>query len=154
MNTLIIYDSKYGNTEQIAQVIGSALEVYASVRVLSVDEVATAELSTKDLLVLGCPTQNHKLSPGMKSFLDRLPDGLLKDVRVAVFDTRFAMSSWVSGSAAEIIGRLARKKGGVLITQPKSFFVNDKQGPLKEGELSRAAEWAELLLLEHKAILA
>lgn len=29
---------------------------------------------------------------------------------------------------------------------PAGFFVNGKEGPLKEGELERAAEWARQIL--------
>ena len=30
-----------------------------------------------------------------------------------------------------------------LFTEPESFFVAEREGPLEEGELERAARWAE-----------
>jgi hypothetical protein len=34
-------------------------------------------------------------------------------------------------------------KGGNLVAPPEGFFVTGKEGPLKEGELERAAGWAK-----------
>jgi hypothetical protein len=38
------------------------------------------------------------------------------------------------------------KKGGTLIVLPECFIVKDSEGPLKAGELERAADWARSLL--------
>lgn len=153
MDVHIIYESQYGNTEQIAHVVASVLERYAAVRLYTLDAADLVAVSPHDLLIFGCPTQHHKPSPRMMTYFHTLPQTALVGMRVAVFDTRFAMSTWMSGSAAEVLSRQVRHKGGLMVTAPKSFFVTDKQGPLKEGELSRAAEWASLLLLEHKPFL-
>ena len=63
---------------------------------------------------------------------------------VASFDTRFS-TKWVSifGYAAGRIGKNLKKKGGNLIINPEPFFVESTEGPLKEGELDRAASWAK-----------
>jgi flavodoxin I len=46
------------------------------------------------------------------------------------------------GYAAQPIARGLQKKGGKLVGTPEGFFVKDKEGPLEEGELERAAGWA------------
>jgi flavodoxin len=153
MDVHIIYESQYGNTEQIAYIVASVLEPYATIRLHILDTVDLVAVTPNDLLIFGCPTQHHRPSPRMMSYFHRLPQTALVGMRVAVFDTRYAVSAWMSGSAAEVLGREVRHKGGFLVTAPKSFFVTDRQGPLKEGELSRAAEWASLLLLEHRPFL-
>jgi hypothetical protein len=38
------------------------------------------------------------------------------------------------------------KKGGELIAPPEGFFVQGTEGPLKEGELERASDWAKQIL--------
>jgi hypothetical protein len=38
------------------------------------------------------------------------------------------------------------RKGGNLLVEPEGFFVEKTKGPLKEGELERAASWAEDVL--------
>ena len=50
-------------------------------------------------------------------------------------------------------GRIARNlkgKGGTLIASPVGFFVTGSKGPLKEGELERAAGWAKGILESKK----
>ena len=38
------------------------------------------------------------------------------------------------------------KKGGSLIIPPEGFFVKDSEGPLKDGEIERAVDWAKLII--------
>lgn len=40
--------------------------------------------------------------------------------------------------------------GGTLIASPEGFFVKGKEGPLKEGELKRAASWAKVIVKSKK----
>ena len=54
MRAMVVYDSLYGNTAQIAYAIGVAL----SVEVHPISEVRTIP-ATLDLLVIGGPTQGH-----------------------------------------------------------------------------------------------
>ena len=48
-------------------------------------------------------------------------------------------------AAGPIAKRLA-KKAGELVVPPKGFFVAGTEGPLKEGELERAVDWAGRIL--------
>jgi len=56
----------------------------------------------------------------------------------------------VFGNAAGRIARNLEKKGGTLISSPEGFFVTATKGPLKEGELERAAGWAKGMLESKK----
>jgi hypothetical protein len=49
------------------------------------------------------------------------------------------------GYAAGRIASGLTSKGGRLIAKPEGFIVDGKEGPLKEGELERAAAWARSL---------
>jgi hypothetical protein len=44
--------------------------------------------------------------------------------------------------AARPIANQLKKKGGDLILPPEGFFVEGMEGPLAQGELGRAANWA------------
>jgi hypothetical protein len=46
------------------------------------------------------------------------------------------------GYAASTIAKTLEKKGGKLAVPAEGFFVTGEQGPLKDGELERAAAWA------------
>lgn len=52
----------------------------------------------------------------------------------------------VGGYAANYIAKKLRKNGVNLIKPPEGFLVTGEEGPLKEGELERAADWAKQLL--------
>jgi hypothetical protein len=50
------------------------------------------------------------------------------------------------GYAAKPIADRLQEKGGELVEPPEGFYVRGTEGPLLEGELSRAAEWAQRIL--------
>ena len=158
MKALIIYDSFFGNTEQIAQAIGNALGSPEDVEVLRVGNVKPEQLTGLTLLIVGSPTRGFRPTPAISNLLKRIPKNGLKGVKVAAFDTRFAVDEIESyvfilrilvnifGYAAKPIADRLEKKGGELIIPPEGFFVGGTEGPLKEGELERAADWAKQIM--------
>lgn len=142
MNTLVVYDSMYGNTEMVARAIGAA--VGGEVNVRQASEVSADDLQGVDLLFVGAPTQGGRPTQPVQDLLDRLPPGALQATRAAAFDTRL---SWffvkLFGFAAPKIAAGLQGKGAVLASPPQPFFVKGREGPLKEGELERAAVWAK-----------
>ncbi len=142
MKVLVVYDSVYGNTEQIARAIGGAIT--NDVKVLHAREAEPSELQGIDLLIAGAPTQGGRPTQAMQDFLKRVSKSDIKDLKIATFDTRIS-AKWVGifGYAAGRIARNLKKKGGVLLLNPEPFFVEGTQGPLKEGEPERAAAWAQ-----------
>jgi flavodoxin I len=149
MKVLIVYDSVYENTEKIAKAIGSAIT--GEVKVLRVGEVNPSELKTIDLFIVGSPTQGGRPTPAIQGFLNKIPEPSLKGISVAAFDTRIS-TKWVGifGYAAGKIARGLETKGGTLVASPEGFFVKGTKGPLKEGELERAADWAKGILESKK----
>ncbi len=153
MKTLIVYDSFFGNTEQIAQAMGRALGSPEDVEVRRVSQVQPAQLTGLGLLIVGSPTRGFKPSPAIANLLGSIPENGLRGVKVAAFDTRISMSD-VKQPVLRFIGRLLpmryaapaiaatlQGKGGELIAPPEGFLVKDTEGPLNEGELERAAGW-------------
>jgi flavodoxin I len=143
MNTLIIYDSTFGNTAQLARTMADKLGEHGTVRIAQANEAGLSEIKEIDVLIVGGPTQRHGLSPAMRDLLERLPRRTLRGVGAAAFDTRYHMAAWKSGSAASRIASKLKRTGASLIMAPESFFVAEREGPLEEGELERAARWAE-----------
>jgi flavodoxin I len=141
MKTLVVYDSLYGNTEKIAQAIGDA--VSGEVKVVRAGEADVSALTELDLLFVGSPTHGGRPSPPMREFLDKVQSRTLQGIKVATFDTRHTSKLTVLfGYAAGRIAKSLKKKGGTLLLSPEGFFVEGTEGPLKEGELERAANWA------------
>ena len=149
MKTLSVYDSVYGNTEKIAQAIGGAIT--GEVKVLRIGEVNPPELKTLDLLIVGSPTQGGRPTPAIQDFLNKVSESAIKGINIAAFDTRFSTRFMgIFGYAAGRIADSLKKKGGTLILSPEGFFVKGKEGPLKEGELERAATWAKEIVKSKK----
>jgi len=142
MKALIVYDSVYGNTEKIARSIGSAIT--GDVKVLRAAEVNPSELQSADLLIVGSPTHGGRQTPAIQDFLNKVTKPVIKGISVAAFDTRFSTRLVkIFGYAAGRIAGSLKRKGGTLVASPEGFFVKSKEGPLKEGELERAASWAK-----------
>jgi len=154
MKAMVVYDSFFGNTEQIAQAIGNALGSPENVEILRVGDARPEQLTGLTRLIVGSPTRGFRPSPAISSFLNSIPSNVLNGVRVAAFDTRFTREEIESsvfilpilvnmfGYAAKPIADRLKKKGGDLILPPEGFYVIGTEGPLKEGELERAADWA------------
>ena len=145
MNTLIIYDSVHGNTAKIAKAIGKALVGEVSVR--HVNEGNFTEVKRFDFLIVGSPTHGGRPTEAIQDFIKNVPESTLQNTNVATFDTRFStILVRVFGYAAPRIANSLKKKGGILVTSPEGFFVKGREGPLKEGEIERAASWAKEIL--------
>jgi len=153
MKVLIIYDSYFGNTEQIALALKKAFNDDDIVDIQRISQVTKDSIIHVDLVFVGSPTRKFTATPAIKSFLKNLPENSLKGIDVAAFDTRIdimviknrflSLMVKLFGYAAEPLDVLLRKKGGKTVLPPEGFIVNGTEGPLKEGELERAVAWAQ-----------
>ena len=165
MNALVVYESIYGNTRQIAEAVAEGL---GGAKAMAVND-AGASGADVELLVVGGPTHMHGLptslsrrmavdaakedghagvepgaadEPGLRRWLHDLPQP--EGARAAAFDTRVDKSPTVTGMAARGIARRLRRRGYEVVAS-ESFLVEDAEGPLEDGELERARKWgAEL----------
>ncbi len=151
MNSLVIYESQYGNTEKIAVAISKNIQ---GAMCLQVNDVVHKDLEDIELLVVGSPTQGGRPMNGVKQFLEQLSPGRLNNVKVATFDTRLAEKDQVFavrlliktiGYAAGKIAEGLKNRGGELIAAPEGFIVKGKEGPIADGEVERASKWGKML---------
>jgi flavodoxin len=144
MKTLVVYDSVYGNTEIIARAIGDA--VPGEVQVLRAGQVEAGDLETADLLILGSPTHGALPTEAIQSLVEKIGPPAHENARAVTFDTRLTwkfLEGW-GGFAAPKMADGLREKGWTLACDPEGFYVKGlKKGPLKRGEASRAATWAQ-----------
>jgi flavorubredoxin len=144
---LVIYDSVFGNTAKVAQAMAMAVPAAA----LPVSQVTLDQLQGVKLLIIGSPTRSFRPTPAISTFLKSLPHDQLAGIGVVAFDTRIWLQTIDSaafrfivdkgGYAANTMANALKKKGGTLLVPPEGFLVTGEQGPLKGGELERAAEW-------------
>lgn len=156
-SALLIYDSAYGNTRLITSALYKSLDSIMRVRMIHVKDTWLEDMRQYQLVIIGSPTQGGQPTRPIQDFLEQLSDEAFEGVYVAAFDTRFAMNEHgfglhmlmrTIGFAASKIVHAMKRKGGELLTAPAGFIVTDKAGPLRQGELKRAGEWAEVLAAE------
>ncbi|MEQ6900519.1 flavodoxin domain-containing protein [Nocardioides sp. YIM 152588] len=166
MHAVVVYESMFGNTEQIASGIAAGLEAAgATTATVDVGRLEPDDLAGCGLLVVGAPTHAFSLSrastredavrqgadparavTGVREWLTTVDAAFprLEDrPRVAVFDTRAQKVRRLPGSA----GRAARvlRACGFTVVDRATFLVLDVKGPLAAGELDRAREWGAAL---------
>lgn len=139
METLILYDSNFGNTQKVADALKDVFGVKALSK--SVNDFTSQDLAGIKLLIVGSPINAWRPTQKITEFLKQLNPALMKGIRTAAFDTR--MKALISGNAAKRIDKRLRSSGGEAIAEAIGFYVTGKEGPLAEGELQRAREWAE-----------
>jgi flavodoxin len=146
MNSLVIYYSKFGNTRSIAEAIAETLGAAGPARALSIDQVHTADFDEVDLVVMGSPTHYQNLPKVVRPVLKALPRKILAGKSVAAFDTSLKMWGPIMllTAAHRLLPRL-RRLGGKRVVRPETFLV-EGNGPLCDGELERAREWAAAML--------
>jgi Flavodoxin domain len=168
MRAVVVYESMYGNTHQVAEAIGAGLRSSFEVSVVPVSEAGPAVLADADLVVVGGPTHLHGMSraPTRKAAVEAAdkpasplkvePDALgpgLRDwfgslghyrVKAAAFDTRLPGPGALTGRASKRVFRLLRAHGFDVVAEPKSFLVT-RQDRLEPNETSRAHEWGARL---------
>ena len=177
MRAVVIYESMYGNTHEIANAIARGLGPGTEVAVVCVAEAVPELLAGAGLVVAGGPTHLHGMSgarsrqaaadearkDGSKLTLDAHAEGPgLRDwfgtigrIRGwgAAFDTRLAGPAALTGRASKAIARLLKRYGLAEIAPPQSFLVT-KDNRLRPGEEDRAEQWGRELAARLPAVAA
>jgi flavodoxin len=138
--------------------MGQALAEEGEAKALRVRDVKPEDLTGLDALLVGSPTRAFSPTPVTKDFLKGLAPNSLNGVKVAAFDTRIAVEETgpaflkflvkIFGYAAKPIANKLTQKGGTLALEPEGFFVQDTEGPLRDDELARAADWAKQIVAQ------
>ena len=146
VNVVILCDSKFGNTMQLAQSMAAALRETHSVALRTAHE-GIGPNTGFDVLLVGGPTHAHGTSVPLKEAVAAIPAAALKGARVAAFDTRIQIARFLSGSAAASAAKLLKKAGAAIVAPPESFFVTRDDPPvLLPGEMDRAKSWAQAVV--------
>lgn len=147
MNSLVVYASRHGNTEEVANAIAEGLRRFGPVAVFGVDEAPAPIPAEIELVVIGGPTEAHAVTPAVVQYIERLGANGFAGKRVAAFDTRMRWPRFLSGSAAADINKKLKAAKGNVAAEPMSFFVSGKIPDLEPGELERAEGWAASLFV-------
>lgn len=142
MKTLIVYDSKYGNTKTVAEEMACALGGSASA--VDCEHLQLGMLDGVELLILGTPTRNRTATPLARDAAVVIGESVsARGMKVAAFDTGFVGP--FAGSGAVKLAHLMQEAGFELAADPEHFLVEHLHGPLAEGEAARAGDWVKHL---------
>ena len=156
MRAVVVYESHWGNTAEVARAIASGIG--PDTPVLATDEATGPALAEADLIVAGAPVIAFRLAtdsmreriaedaddapskpdlahPSMRDWLERIPAG---NGLSAAFETRI---HWSPGGATGAIEHGLQAAGYRRVAKGHKFFVTGNYGPLRDGELEAARAW-------------
>ncbi len=129
---IVIYDTKFGNTEKIARALARGMEKRGiKVDCVKADEVDVNKLVAYDFLAIGGPTHMFGVSKPMKAFLEKMKSVDVKGKKAYAFDTK--LKSRFAGSAGKGIEKTLKGLGMSIVKPHSSAIVTGNEGPLEEG---------------------
>ena len=166
MRCLVVYESIYGNTRDIALAIADGAATTIPTDAVEVADAPTTIPADVGLLIVGGPTHGFTMTrPGTRAdAMTKHADGfegsfvstdsgirewlgevtVSKGTRFATFDTKIAKPH-LPGSAAVKAARLLKRKRLVPVADPENFWVEGTHGPLTDGDLERAKQWGAMV---------
>jgi flavodoxin len=147
MNAIVAYYSRFGNTEKVAgEIAGELRSAGLQVRAAEIEEFPMP-MGGIEMMVVGSPTHKMGLPVEVRDRLGEMPDGVLKGIPFAAYDTSYRMNWLLSRfTASRRLERALRGLGGKRIAGPETFHVLGREGPLCDGEVERAREWTGEIL--------
>ncbi|MGW5055656.1 flavodoxin family protein [Actinokineospora sp. NPDC004072] len=156
--TLVVFESMFGNTREIAAVIADGMAAAGPVTLVEVGAAPDRLPDDVGLLLVGGPTHAFGMSRrrtresarqqaggplvspgrGVREWLAELQGR--PEVVAHAFDTRMRVRG-LPGSAARGMRR-ALRHAGFTVGEAETFWVTGTPGPLVAGEIDRAAAWA------------
>lgn len=159
MRAIVVYESHWGNTEEVARAIAEGIGPEA--RALNTDEATASIVADADLVVAGAPIMAFGLPsdamienvgrdpkapapgdvshPSLRRWLEGLPPSRAFS---ASFETKLR---WSPGSATGAIDERLHQAGFRTIAKSQKFWVSTMYGPLRDGEVERARAWGSEL---------
>jgi hypothetical protein len=178
MKALLVYESMFGNTEQIARAVAEGLSRRLPVQALDVGSAPLTLGSDIGLVVVGGPTHVFglgRVDSRVDSRVDTHVDGrpaAPEGMNGSVVTHGRGLRAWLEGlhvgasgvaaaafdtrvnrprlpgSAARAADRQMRRQGLHPIVLPRSFHVRRTTGPLADGESEQARRWGEQVAVE------
>jgi flavodoxin len=162
MKALVVYESMFGNTEQIARAVAAGISETVDVQMTEVADATDPDPDVA-LIVAGGPTHAFSMSRentrtdaiskgapegereyGLREWMAALPSGQHTE-KIATFDTKIKSMRHLPGSAAKSAAKVACRRGYESVASAESFYVDDLDGPLLDGEIDRARAWGRQL---------
>ncbi len=147
MKALVCYESKYGNTERLAESIADEMRKLGGLEVTTaaMKKVDVPELAAYDVILLGGPTHFGGPTRRVTKFIEALGQGHVTGKSVAVFDTYLGED--FEKSVKRMEEQIRTTAPGLRILAPGlSIRVEGMKGPIAQGELVKCKDFARQLV--------
>ncbi len=142
MKVLIAYDTKYGNTKKVAELIAEGINTVEGNEVVinHVSDIDTSRDETYDLFLIGSPNHMGSHTSKVKKFIKNLSKAPLKGNSFAVFDTYLGKDfekaiKKMENQISKSMPNLNKASPGLSIT------VSGMKGPILEEDLPKCKEF-------------
>jgi len=143
---IIVYESKYGNTRQVAETIGEGIGEGHKNEVIihELGDVDLNKVGDYDVILIGSPNHMGRPTRSIIKFIEKLGKLDLNEKRAAVFDT------YIGGDYEKAVKRMEeeikKKALGLQLLQPGlSIIVKGMKGPLADGQLDKCRDFGTKL---------
>jgi len=142
---LLVFDTKFGNTEKLAKEIAAGIEETgtAECKVIGIKEVGSEDISGYDGVLFGGPVHAFRATRGIKGAIKDAAKKGLDGKLVSSFDTYQApghKGNAARGIEGEVSKRAPRAK---IFTPGLTALVDGYEGPLNATEPPKAREFGK-----------
>ncbi|MFX1281854.1 MAG: flavodoxin family protein [Promethearchaeota archaeon] len=148
----MVFDSKYGNTEKVANLIAEGINSIEGNKVIvnRVKNINLKEESSYDLILIGSPNHFGRHIGSIKKFINKLPKSQLKVNAYAVFDTYITADfekavKKMEEQISEVMPDLTKASPGLSI---KVEGTGASKGPIVNEDLPKCKEFGIKLVQE------
>jgi hypothetical protein len=153
MHILVLYRSYHGNTRAVADAMAERLRSRGHQATVQDIRQPMPDLAGVDCVLLGAPTRMARVTGRAKSALRTLRRRGFSSKPIAIFDTYGPLPKtpeeleenrkWLEPGAAGILHQKAERLGLNVSAELLRCAVTGANGPLADGELEKAAGFAE-----------
>lgn len=140
---IVIYDTKHGNTKQIAEEICTGIREAGDIECTAVNckDTDPSSLTSYDGILFGCPVHVFTATRGMRGFIKKAVKAGLDGKIGATFETYLAPGHL--GKATRKLESIISDKAPSLsmISPGFSALVKSMEGPLEESDIPKAREF-------------
>ena len=155
VKVLVAYDTKYGNTQRVAELIAEGLKAAGAEAVVeNMKKVNVDEAVGFDAILIGSPNHMGRPTRTFKKFVGKLQKANLKDKTLAAFDTYVGQKDEkeiIHPGGGEFQKALRRMEEHLkakfpnlkLIAPGLSIAVGGMKGPILDADLSTCKEFGQ-----------
>jgi len=163
VKVLIVYYTKYGNTEKVAKLIGEGISSKEGneVVVKNVKDVNLKKDDSYDLILIGSPVHFGKHVGSVKKFINKLPKSQLRLKAYSVFDTYMNGDSETAEEGVcsytkmldKIENQINEKMPDLKKLYPGlSIKVDGMKGPITNEDLPKCKDFGIKLVQAYKSL--